>query len=338
MRMKTEILHINEESLKKAKELLLGGGLVAFPTETVYGLGAVAYDDAAVKKIYEVKGRPADNPLIVHVHKDYDITSLVTVEHDYALKIAKAFLPGPITIVYKSNGKVSPTVSCGLDTLAVRIPESSAAQEFLRCVNQPIAAPSANISKHVSPVTAMHVYKDFNGKIPLILDGGKCSGGIESTVLDATGEVPVILRKGLITAEMVAEVTGECLYAKDVCTKEARSPGMKYTHYCPNTNTALFERDDVKNAVLLYDEYVNSGKNPVFLTDGEMALKVENRKVELLGNTAEQMASNLYDKLRSLEIYDLIISFKLNVDCELMLSVDNRFQKAFGRSVNINKK
>lgn len=335
--MITQVEKINERSLQRAKELILSGELVAFPTETVYGLGALAVSDEAVKRIYEVKGRPSDNPLIVHVHKDYDISELVTVENDYAKKIAQAFLPGPLTIVYKSNGKVSPAVSCGLNTLAVRIPQSPAAEEFLKFVNQPIAAPSANISKHVSPVTAMHVFKDFEGKIPLILDGGRCSGGIESTVLDATGDVPVILRKGLITAEMVAEVTGECLYAKDVCTKEARSPGMKYTHYCPNTQTALFERDDVGGALALYDEYVSSGKTAVFLTDEPMAELLGERKVCSLGKSASQMAANLYDGLRSCEKYDVIISFKLKIDNELMLSVNNRFEKAFGRSFNLKK-
>ena len=135
----------------------------------------------------------------MHVHQDYDISNLVCDIPNYAIKLAKAYLPGPLTMVYKSKGLVSPAVSCGLDTLAIRVPEHKGAQEFLKYVNLPIAAPSANISKHVSPVTAEHVYTDLNGKIRVILDGGKCSGGIESTVLDCTGDVPTILRSGLIT-------------------------------------------------------------------------------------------------------------------------------------------
>lgn len=327
--METLIKKIDEESLSLADKLISAGELVAFPTETVYGLGALAFDDEAIKKVYAVKGRPSDNPLIVHVHKDYDVSSFVEYSGGYAEKLRNAFLPGPLTIVYKSKGKVSPLVSCGLNTVAIRVPQSRAAQEFLKYVNKPIAAPSANISKHVSPVTAMHVYNDFNGKIPLILDGGRSVGGIESTVLDATGEVPVILRKGLVTAEMVAKVCGECLYADENTVGKTKSPGMKYRHYCPSCETALFERIEVDKALNLYDEQAKSGKNPVFLVDGAMMAKIGNRNSLLLGHTAEEMAANLYEMLREGEKYDLIIGFKLDIVNELMMSVNNRYSKAF---------
>ncbi|MDE6104722.1 MAG: threonylcarbamoyl-AMP synthase, partial [Clostridia bacterium] len=197
--METNVMPVNEKSLGLAKEIIECGGALAFPTETVYGLGANAFDTAAVENIFKIKGRPNDNPLIVHVHKDYDISSLVSDIPPYAEKLANAYLPGPLTMVYKSRGKVSTAVSCGLDTLAIRVPSHKDAQKFLKYINLPIAAPSANISKHVSPVTAEHVYTDLNGKVSLILDGGKSEGGIESTVLDCTGEIPVILRSGLIT-------------------------------------------------------------------------------------------------------------------------------------------
>lgn len=327
--METLIKKIDKESLSLADKLIRAGELVAFPTETVYGLGALAFDDEAIKKVYEVKGRPSDNPLIVHVHKDYDVSSLVEYSGGYAEKLRNAFLPGPLTIVYKSKGKVSPLVSCGLNTVAIRVPQSRAAQEFLRYVNKPIAAPSANISKHVSPVTAMHVYNDFNGKIPLILDGGRSVGGIESTVLDATGEVPVILRKGLVTAEMVAKVCGECLYADENTVGKTKSPGMKYRHYCPSCETALFERTEADKAMNFYDEQAKSGKKPVFLVDGGMIGKIGDRNSLLLGYTAEEMAANLYEMLREGEKYDLIIGFKLDIANELMMSVNNRYSKAF---------
>ena len=327
--METLIKKIDERSLKLADELISSGELVAFPTETVYGLGALATDDEAIKKVYAVKGRPSDNPLIVHVHKDFDVSALVEYSGGYAEKIRNAFLPGPLTIVYKSKGKVSPLVSCGLNTVAIRVPQSEAAQQFLKYLNKPVAAPSANISKHVSPVTAMHVYNDFNGKIPLILDGGRSVGGIESTVLDATGEVPVILRKGLVTAEMVAKVCGECLYADENTVGKTKSPGMKYRHYCPSCETALFERNDYMQAIKLFDEQKASGKNPVFLVDGEMQNKIGNRAMLLLGTTAGEMAANLYEMLREGEKYDLIIGFKLDITSELMMSVNNRYSKAF---------
>ncbi|MDE6613767.1 MAG: threonylcarbamoyl-AMP synthase, partial [Clostridia bacterium] len=168
--METKVLPVNEKSLGLAKEIIQNSGTVAFPTETVYGLGANALNTAAVENIFKIKGRPNDNPLIVHVHKDYDISSLVSDVPTYAVKLAEAYLPGPLTMVYKSRGKVSAAVSCGLDTLAIRIPAHSCAQKLLKYLDIPIAAPSANISKHVSPVTAEHVYSDLNGKVPLILD------------------------------------------------------------------------------------------------------------------------------------------------------------------------
>ena len=327
--METLIKKIDEQSLKLADELISSGELVAFPTETVYGLGALATNDEAIKKVYAVKGRPSDNPLIVHVHKDFDVSDLVEYSGGYAEKIREAFLPGPLTIVYKSKGRVSPLVSCGLNTVAIRVPQSEAAQEFLKYVNKPIAAPSANISKHVSPVTAMHVFNDFNGEIPLILDGGRSVGGIESTVLDATGDVPVILRKGLVTAEMIAKVCGECLYADENTVGKTKSPGMKYRHYCPSCDTALFERGDYMQAIKLFDEKKANGKNPVFLVDGDMQDKIGGRTMLLLGKTASEMAANLYEMLREGEKYDLIIGFKLDITSELMMSVNNRYSKAF---------
>ncbi len=333
--MITKVSKIDLQSLQEAKNLIDNEQLVAFPTETVYGLGALATSERAIKSVYEVKGRPSDNPLIVHVHKDYDISSLVYVnENGYAQKIAKAFLPGPLTMVYKSKGVVSPLLSCGLDTLAIRIPQSESAEQFLRFVNQPIAAPSANISKHISPVTAQHVYKDFNGKIPLILDGGKCEGGIESTVLDVTGDIPVILRKGLITAEMIREVVGSCVYAGENAQASLKSPGMKYKHYSPNCDTAIFERNEYDEAISLYDSLIAEDKKVIFLCDDEMSKKIGKRKFLALGSTDFEMASNLYNLLHEGEKYEVIITFKLLIDSELMLSVNNRFSKAFFKDEN----
>ena len=328
--MDTLIKNISPESLALAKELIESEQLVAFPTETVYGLGALATSEKAIKEVYRVKGRPSDNPLIVHVHKDYDLSLLVENAYGgYAEKIAKAFLPGPLTMVYKSKGTVASALSCGLDTLAVRIPQSEEAQAFLAYVNRPIAAPSANISKHISPVTSEHVYQDFKGKIPLILDGGKCKGGIESTVLDVTGDIPVVLRKGLITAEMIKAVVGECLYAEENVTAKAKSPGMKYSHYTPNCDTEVFKRDEVEQAVALYENLQAQGKSVVFLADGKMAKLLKGKNLLLLGNTDVEMASNLYDLLHEGEKYSFIITFELVIDSELMLSVNNRFSKAF---------
>ena len=326
--MNTKILKINDSSLKLSKNLIINNDLVAFPTETVYGLGGLATSDEAVQKIFKAKGRPSDNPLIVHVHKNYDLSRLVNVEHDYVYNLISAFMPGPLTLVMKSKGAVSSYVTCGLDTLAVRIPDHEGCQEFLRYLDLPIAAPSANVSKHTSPVTANHVYDDLNGKIEIILDGGKCKGGIESTVLDVTGQDPVILRSGLVTAEMIKRVVGYCEYASIKDGEPVKSPGMKYTHYTPKCSTVLFERNELPLAQKLYDDCLQKGKVPVFLCDDKVSHKLCGEKL-LLGSTGEEIASNLYYKLLEGEkIADILIAIKINTGEEVDVGVLNRLTKA----------
>ena len=329
--MKTEILPTTERSLERSAEIIKCGGAVAFPTETVYGLGANAFDDSAVKSIFEIKGRPNDNPLIVHVHKDYDLSSLVSFVPDYARELARAFLPGPLTMVYKSEDKVSPAVSCGLKTLAVRIPSHEGAQRFLKYVNLPIAAPSANISKHVSPVTAEHVYDDLCGKIEVILDGGKCQGGIESTVLDCTGEVPCVLRSGLITKEMIAAVVGECHEYVMKEGERVRSPGMKYKHYSPKCKTVLYEYADRQKAYEYYLSCLQRGERAYIMCDSEVAGQYNIVNLLDLGKDENEIASNLYDKLREGEtVADVIIAVAPRKQDGVMVGVMNRLRKACG--------
>lgn len=327
----TRILQIDEDSLKEAKSIILSGGAVAFPTETVYGLGANALDTDAVNKIFEIKGRPNDNPLIVHVHKDFDISELVEGVPEYAKKLADKFLPGPLTMVYKSKGRVSPAVSCGLNTLAVRIPSHDGAQKFLKYVGLPIAAPSANISKHVSPTSAQHVFYDLDGKIEIILNGGECKGGIESTVLDCTGEIPVVLRSGLITREMIESTVGVC---GEYAYKEggvARSPGMKYKHYSPKCKTALFDFCELGKALNLYDSETNNGVTACILCDEKTAKIIGTRKYLSLGATPEEMAANLYSKLREGEkVAQLLIAIAPEIRGGVMTGVMNRLTKACG--------
>ncbi len=325
----TKICKINDNSLKFAKNLILNNDLVAFATETVYGLGGLATSDEAVKKIYQAKGRPSDNPLIVHVHENYNLDLLVYVDYDYVYKLREAFLPGPLTMVYRSKGNVSTLVSCGLDTLAIRVPSHNGAQEFLKYVDAPIAAPSANVSKHTSPVTADHVFNDLNGKIDLILDGGKCSGGIESTVLDVTTETPIILRSGLITYDMIKSVVGKCAYSDSKPTDKIKSPGVKYKHYSPKCQTALFKRADYLNALNLYDSYVKDGKIPYFMCDDGMFDIIGDRNVLPLGKTGEEIASNLYFRLLQGEkLADVIIAFEVETGTDLDVGIMNRLSKA----------
>ncbi len=329
--MQTQILKVDQNSVLKAKELLLSSNLVAIPTETVYGLGAIGTDPVAVKKIFEVKGRPSDNPLIAHVHKDYDITRLVNVKYDYVYKLKQKFMPGPLTLVLESKGVVCSEAVCGGDTLAIRIPSHEGCQMLLQAVDAPIVAPSANISKHTSPVKAEHVYNDLNGKIPLILDGGKCSGGIESTVLDVTGTVPRILRAGLITKEMIEEVCGSCEIAQHKETDKVKSPGVKYRHYRPKCDAVLFEHDQIDKANAYYDECVASGKKPFIMCADNVKKFFDGKNVLNLGESAEQIASNLYDKLLEGEkVADVIIAMAMPTEKGVYLGIMNRLRKSCG--------
>lgn len=329
----TQILPIDNDSLSLAKKIILKGGAVAFPTETVYGLGANAFNSGAVDSIFKIKGRPNDNPLIVHVHKDYDIGTLVENIPPYAEILAKKFLPGPLTMVFKSKGCVSSAVSCGLDTLALRVPSHEGAQKFLKYLNLPIAAPSANISKHVSPTSAEHVFADLNGKIPLILDGGSCSGGIESTVLDCTGRVPTILRSGLITREMIEQTVGACGEYAYREGEAARSPGMKYKHYSPLCKTAMFESADLQKALALYDDETGKGAKVFFLCEESVIQRLGDRKYICLGASPKEIAANLYAKLREGEkCAELLIAMAPSERGGVMSGVMNRLTKACGNN------
>ena len=331
--MKTEIKSIAPDSISEAKTIIFEGGVVAIPTETVYGLGGNAFDDEAVRKIFEVKGRPNDNPLIAHVHTEYDLSKIIDYDPPYAKALREAFLPGPLTLVYPSTGKVSPYVSCGLNTLAVRIPAHEGAQAFLRAVDIPIVAPSANLSKHVSPTSAQHVYEDFEGEIPLILDGGSCEGGIESTVCDVTGEIPVILRPGLITKEMIAEVVGSCgEYTPDFSKGEkAKSPGVLYKHYSPRCETSLYTCEQTETAKLACAETQAQGKRAAVLAAETLRKEFEPLGVSFLslGTTEAEMAARLYLQLREAEkLCDVLIAIEPQKTDGVMVGVLNRLRKA----------
>ena len=337
--METKIKPVTPESVAEAKQIIFDGGVVAMPTETVYGLGGNAFDDEAVKRIFDVKGRPNDNPLIAHVHTDYDLSKIIDYDPPYAKKLREAFLPGPLTLVYPSKGKVSGYVSCGLDTLAVRVPAHEGAQAFLREVDIPIVAPSANLSKHVSPTTAMHVFEDFEGKISLILDGGTCIGGIESTVCDVTGDIPVILRPGLITREMIADVVGECgEYTPNLSAGEkVKSPGVLYKHYSPRCETLLFTEEELEEAFAACAKAKLDGKRVIALCEERYVVLFEQAGVHALnlGKTESEMAYRLYELLREAEkSCDVLVTIEPKDNGGVMTGVLNRLRKAC-KSVDI---
>lgn len=241
--MNTQLLQINDASLSLASDLLAKGELVAFPTETVYGLGANALDEEAVRSIFAAKGRPADNPLIVHIWNRAQLQELCEVSTE-AEKLMDAFWPGPLTITLPKKEKVPSVVTAGLPTVAVRMPSHPAAAALLQACNLPIAAPSANRSGKPSPTTAQHVLQDMEGRIPLILDGGSCDVGVESTVVGWQDGKLCIYRPGGITEEMLRKVVGEVTLAGSILRpleqgEKVLSPGMKYRHYAPEGQVTL---------------------------------------------------------------------------------------------------
>lgn len=329
--MQTEIVKINQNSIEKAVSLLLNSSVVAIPTETVYGLGAVGTDSVAVKKIFEVKGRPSDNPLIAHVHKNYDLNKLAEIKHDYVYKLIEKFMPGPLTLVLDSKGVVCKEAVCGGSTIAIRMPKHEGCQQLLAKIDMPIVAPSANVSKHTSPVKAIHVFNDLNGKIPLILDGGKSQGGIESTVLDVTEKVPRILRAGLITKEMITSVCGACEIAEHKEGDRVKSPGVKYRHYRPKCDAVLFENDQTLEVIEYYEKALKEGKRPYIMCQSQFAQIFNDKNLLLLGDTPEEIASNLYDKLLEGEkVADVIIAVAMPNENGVFAGVMNRLRKSCG--------
>lgn len=249
--MRTEILsidqnNIDESEMKRAGALIAAGELVAFPTETVYGLGGDALDPKAAKKIYAAKGRPSDNPLIVHIADFSDMNRVGKNIPPQAKLLADAFWPGPLTIIVEKSDQVPDATTGGMDTVAVRMPNHPVALSLIRNSGRLIAAPSANTSGRPSPSEAAHVAEDLSGKIPMIIDGGSVSIGIESTIIDLTEEFPMVLRPGYITPEMLSEVLGEeviidpGIIAADDTTKP-KAPGMKYKHYAPKADMVIVE-------------------------------------------------------------------------------------------------
>ena len=240
---------IDAGKLERAAEILREGGLVAFPTETVYGLGANALDEEAAKKIYAAKGRPSDNPLIAHIADFSDLKPLVAEIPEAAGKLMEAFWPGPLTMIFPKSDAVPYGTTGGLDTVAVRMPSDPVAMTLIRLAGVPVAAPSANTSGRPSPTTADHVWQDMNGKIDMIVDGGPVGIGVESTIIDVSGESPVILRPGAITQEMAGEVLGMEIGLDPAITGDGpmnadvkpKAPGMKYKHYAPKADLTLVE-------------------------------------------------------------------------------------------------
>ncbi len=328
--------------LAEAARILAGGGLVAFPTETVYGLGANALDAQAVQKIYLAKGRPSDNPLIVHINEVAQLQELAREIPPEAERLARHFWPGPLTLVLKKQAAVPDVVTGAMDSVAVRMPAHPVALALLRASGRPIAAPSANLAGRPSPSTAQHVIDDLAGRIDAVLDGGSCAVGVESTILDIRGGCPLLLRPGGVTPQEISDVLGKkCLQVlwQENGGTAPPSPGLKYVHYAPQAPLYLVLGPQEKLAVkiaYLRDTFQRRGKHVALLLSRELAFELGGDRVEILGSRGNQaeLAANLYRALRRLDksSAELIIAEGYS-ETGLALAVMDRLKKAAGSRV-----
>ncbi len=315
-----------KDGLDEAVSLIKNGELVVFPTETVYGLGANAFDPVAVAKIFEAKGRPQDNPLIVHISRVEEVKDIARDVPEVFYTLAERFMPGALTVVLPKSDLIPGIVTADGDTVAVRMPDHPVARELISR-SFPLAAPSANRSKHVSPTTARHVYDDLDGRVPLILDGGECGVGIESTVLDLTSGSPVILRPGAVTAEMLAPFLG-VIPGSGKVIGTAKSPGMKYEHYAPTAEA--YAAVSARSAAEFYDRCAAEGRHPVLLFRDIYPDVLGDRECISLGKSVEDFMHTVYSALRAAEkSYDVIVVETLEGEGRAA-SVMNRVMKAVG--------
>lgn len=337
MVLDTKILTATE--LDQAAELLRGGEVVAFPTETVYGLGANALDPAAVAKIFQAKGRPQDNPLIVHCFEQAQIADLVTEIPPQAQLLMDRFWPGPLTLVLPKSEIVPEVVSAGLATVGIRIPDHLLALELIKRTGFPLAAPSANLSGRPSPTRAHHVITDLGGKIPAIVDGGETGWGLESTVLDCTVQPFRLLRPGGVTLEQLQEITpiqvDKAIYGSTV--EAPASPGMKYQHYAPRAEVFLvLGQDTPAKIVQLSEDYLKAGKKVGVMTWSERCQLYPRLTCLSMGSSGDlvALANKLYHLLRESDRLGLEVLFIEGVSEEhLGLAIMNRLRKAANEQV-----
>ena len=348
--MQTRIVKISDikkdaAAIEEAGAILRDGGLVAFPTETVYGLGANGLDADACAKIYEAKGRPSDNPLILHIADRAMADEAAAEVTAMAERIFAAFLPGPVTVVLPKRRTVPDRITGGLPTVGLRMPDNDIARAMIRAAGVPVAAPSANLSGRPSPTTAEAVAADLSGRVPLILDGGPCRFGVESTIVDCTGQDAVILRPGAVTREMLEEALGAAvrldpaLFGEDAVP---RAPGMKYTHYAPRVPLTLIEAPPGRHGEVFgraLRKAKAEGKRPGLIVSRELAEAlaplrlVPPERVAVYGRAGDlsAMAANLYESLRCFDEAEADVLFAEAVEEEgLGLAVMNRLKKAAG--------
>ena len=331
---------IDEQILTKAGNVLKQGGLVAFPTETVYGLGANALDEEAARKTYAAKGRPSDNPLIIHIADEDALDFIVQNVSDKARKVMAKFWPGPLTLVFEKNENVPYGTTGGLETVAVRMPVNEIARELIRAGGGYVSAPSANTSGRPSPTSAGHVADDLDGKIDMILDGGSVEIGVESSILDMTVDPPMILRPGAITKEMLEEVVGEVVVDRALLSDDAeeapKAPGMKYRHYAPKAQLMIVEgetEEAVKAIKQIAYEQTRLGYQVGIIATNETMDAYTTGIVKNIGtrNSETSIAKNLYRVLREFDEEDVSYIYSESFDKDgIGDAVMNRLEKAAG--------
>jgi L-threonylcarbamoyladenylate synthase len=340
--LNTEIIKISatdgSEKYNEAVELLKNNQVVGMPTETVYGLAGNAYSEEAVKRIFEAKGRPQDNPLIVHISEFSEIYDLVSEVPEIAKKLAKKFWPGPLTMILPKSEKVPSCVTAGLDSVAVRCPSHPVARNLIKYCGLPIAAPSANISGKPSPTKAEHVFSDLNGKIPLVIDGGESEEGVESTVISLCGDVPKLLRPGNVTLRELESICGEVLVDDAVLNplkegEKVSSPGMKYKHYSPEADVTVIE-GDMKAVKKKIDELLKENTDKIcgVLTMSENAY--DSAIILSGGVTNRDYANKLFAHLREFDRLGVEVVFaEFESRDGYGLAIKNRLYKAAGQKV-----
>ncbi len=339
--MKTRLIKINPlkpqgQQIAFCALVLKKGGVVAFPTETVYGLGADGLNPKAIKKIFQAKKRPADNPLIFHIADKNDIYKFARDVPKVAERLIEKFWPGPLTLVLKKSSIIPKIATGGLNTIAIRMPSNRIAISLIQSIEHPIVAPSANLFGKPSPTIAKHVMDDMNGKINAIIDGGKTRIGLESTVVDLTTKTPILLRPGGISISDLKKIIKNVEYHPSLLGKKskkikAKSPGMKYKHYSPDAKIILIQ-GDAKNSQKKIQELVNklhSEKKSVGLINIKTIKKIPHIRSKFIGNTKKLIASNLYKAFRDLdeEKVDVIIMREVT-SSNLGFAIMNRLRKA----------
>ncbi|MBQ7985646.1 MAG: threonylcarbamoyl-AMP synthase [Clostridia bacterium] len=334
------IKDINSEALETAGEIIRRGGTVCFPTETVYGLGASAYDEDAIAKIYEAKGRPSDNPLIVHIPDVSEVYKVAREVPDSAKKLFEAFAPGPFTLILKKNPEIADRVTAGLDTVGVRIPSHPVARDFLKAAGVPVAAPSSNISGKPSPTKAEHVIADMDTRVDAIICGGASDVGVESTIIDMTEETPVILRPGGITPEDIKRVLGDVKIDRHVLEsvnvkEQPKCPGMKYKHYAPDADVTVvsgkIDATETKIAELVAKDK-QAGKQVGVLARCDKGYNADCFIAS--GKDNSQLARVLFDALRQFDKENIDTCYvQFTGDDGISLAVKNRLFKAAGNKV-----